>query len=71
MAMGDRHVYHVTPTEEGEWYVQKELMRFADRQDAIDFARLLAKLESSGLLKVHRRSCPLQLEYTHAETETS
>ena len=62
------HVYHVTPTEDGHWHVQKELMRFTDRQDAIDFARLLATLESEAMLKVHSDLCPLQLETTTAQS---
>jgi len=69
--MRDRPIYHVTPTERGDWYVQKELMRFTDRQEAIDFARLLAKLESSGVLKVHSPSCPVQLETTLVQAETA
>jgi hypothetical protein len=46
-------------------------MRFTDRQEAIDFARLLAKLESSGVLKVHSPSCPVQLETTLVQAETA
>ena len=69
--MGEKHVYHVTPTGRGEWYVYKELIRFDNRQAAIDFARLLATLETSGTLKVHSGSCPLRLEYTHVQSENN
>lgn len=62
------HVYHVTRTEDGLWHVQKELMRFTDRQEAIDFARLLATLESEGTLKVHSDRCRLQPESTTAHS---
>jgi hypothetical protein len=65
------HVYHVTPTEDGLWHVQKELMRFTDRQEAIDFARLLATLESEGMLKVHSDRCPLQVESATAHAEAA
>lgn len=65
---GATHVYHVTPTEDGHWHVQMELKRFTDRQDAIDFARLLATLESEGLLQVHSDSCPLQPVTTTAHS---
>jgi len=69
--MGAKHIYHVTPTGQGEWYVQKELIRFDNRQAAIDFARLLATLEASGTLMVHSRSCPLQLEFVHSSVENN
>lgn len=61
--MTEKHIYHVTPNEHGEWSVQKELIRFHNQQEAIDFARLLMKLEASGVLKIDGSICkPLLIQ---------
>jgi len=59
--MSARHIYHVTSNEQGEWSVHKELIRFDNQQEAIDFAHLLAKLDASGTYNV---VCRPQLERT-------
>lgn len=65
--MTGKYIYHVTPNDRGEWSVQKELIRFDNQQEAIDFGRLLVKLEASGTLKVDRTVCKPELERTHIQ----
>jgi hypothetical protein len=68
--MAKRKVYHITPSHEGGWNVKPEgvhrnIQHTKTKQEALNYARQLAKQTQPSQIKVHNRTGRIQTEYTY------
>jgi hypothetical protein len=70
--MTKRTVYHVVPTNDGDWKVEKKGAQRAsavseDKQPAIQRATELAKKAPLGQVVIHKGDGTIQKEYTYGK----
>lgn len=70
--MSKRRVYHVTPTDDGDWKVKERgadraVKIVEDKSDALDFAKELAKNAGLGQVIVHGKDGTIQTEHTYGK----
>jgi len=70
--MSKRRVYHVLPTNGGDWKVKENLAEravkiFEGKENALDLAKELAKKADLGQVVVHGKDGVIQTEYTYGQ----
>jgi len=68
--MSQRKIVHVVPRPNGNWAVKNEgadkaSRVYANKDKAIDRAKLLAKSAPLGQVKIHKQDGTIQTEYTY------
>ena len=70
--MSRRRVYHVLPTDDGDWKVkergaERAVKILEDKADALDLAKELAKNADLGQVIIHGKDGVIQTEHTYGQ----
>lgn len=70
--MGKRTVYYVSPQGDGDWKVKKEGATkatnvYANKEDAVQRAKELAKNQELGQVKIQKSDGKFQTEHTYGK----